>query len=140
MVGRQTDSIRNNFPEGSTMLLGLRTIIYHVHDLEKAKLWYTTALGIKPYFDQPYYIGFNVGGYELGLHPGSPGPSGEDTGVVAYWGVENAESEFRHLLESGARKHTDLRDVGEGIMVATVLDPFGNVIGIIQNPHFSIEK
>jgi catechol 2,3-dioxygenase-like lactoylglutathione lyase family enzyme len=71
------------------MFQGLRTAIYHVDDLDKAKAWYSAVLGKQPYFDQPFYVGFNV---------------------------------------------------GEGIRVATVLDPFGNVFGIIENPHFKIEN
>lgn len=121
------------------MFLGLRTVVYHVSDLEEAKAWYTKALGIDPYFDEPFYVGFNVSGYELGLDPddskGEPGKSG----VGAYWGVENAEKSLERLLELGATKHTDVQDVGGGIKVASVLDPSGNVFGIIENPHFSLE-
>src|SRR3981081_3371696 len=56
---------------GGNMFLGLRTAIYHVDDIEKAKAWYSEVLGTKPYFDQPFYVGFNVAGYELGLQPGA---------------------------------------------------------------------
>ena len=51
------------------MILGLRTVVYHVDDINKAKEWYAQVLGFKPYFDEPFYVGFNVNGYELGLHP-----------------------------------------------------------------------
>ncbi|HEY8551658.1 MAG TPA: VOC family protein [Vicinamibacterales bacterium] len=119
------------------MLQGLRTVIYHVADLDRAKVWYTNVLGFGPYFDQPFYVGFNVGGFELGLHPDmsnvTPGGS-----TFAYWGVADARAAHERLLELGATPHTDVRDVGEGILVATVLDPFGNIFGIIENPHFSI--
>jgi predicted enzyme related to lactoylglutathione lyase len=121
------------------MFLGLRTAAYHVDDIERGKAWYTKVLGKEPYFDQPFYVGFNVGGYELGLQPtGGPQPNRAD-GAVAYWGVENAESQFKRLLELGATSHEPVQDVGEGIKVATVKDPFGNVLGIIENPHFKIE-
>ncbi|HKS26397.1 MAG TPA: VOC family protein [Pyrinomonadaceae bacterium] len=121
------------------MFLGIRTVIYHVNDLEKAKDWYTRASGVAPYFDQPFYVGFNVGGYELGLDPdGSSDEREASDKSVAYWGVENIESSLKHLLELGATRHTDVQDVGEGIRVATVRDPFGNILGIIQNPHFSL--
>lgn len=122
------------------MLLGLRTVIYRVNDIEKAKAWYSRALGLAPYFDQPFYVGFNVGGYEFGLDPEVAGnPSGAGSGV-AYWGVENIESSLEELLELGATRQGDVQDVGEGIRMATVLDPFGNTLGIIENPHFSLEN
>lgn len=116
---------------------GLRTVIYHVPDIAKAKAWYATVLDVQPYFDEPFYVGFNVGGYELGLHPGTPGKGEMDHGAVTYWGVAHAVSAFARLLDLGARSHSEVKDVGEGIKVATVLDPFGNVFGIIENPHFS---
>lgn len=120
------------------MFQGLRTAIYHVDDLDKAKAWYSTILGKPPYFDQPFYVGFNVGGFELGLHPNMSGiKKGNNVGV--YWGVPNAREAFKRLLELGAQKNSEVQDVGEGILVATVLDPFGNVFGIIENPHFKIE-
>jgi catechol 2,3-dioxygenase-like lactoylglutathione lyase family enzyme len=113
--------------------LGLRTVIYAAPDLEKAKAWYSSILGFAPYFDQPFYVGFNVGGYELGLDP--DGASGA-SGAVAYWGVASADAALARLLSLGATAGTDVQEVGEGIKVATVRDPFGNVFGIIENPHF----
>ncbi|HXU40027.1 MAG TPA: VOC family protein [Blastocatellia bacterium] len=118
------------------MFQGLRTVIYHVSDLDRAKAWYSSVLGIEPYFDQPFYVGFNVGGYELGLDP-NMSTSGAG-GVGAYWGVSDCEAAFNRLLELGASAHSPVQDVGEGIRVATVNDPFGNLIGVIENPHFSI--
>jgi predicted enzyme related to lactoylglutathione lyase len=125
--------------KGEEMLQGLRTVIYHVSDIEKAKAWYAGALGVAPYFDQSCYVGFNVGGYELGLDPDGSGNSGGASGV-AYWGVENIVSSLERLLELGATRHGDVQDVGGGILMATVLDPFGNILGIIENPHFSLSK
>ncbi len=119
------------------MFLGLRTAIYHVSDLERGKQWYRSVLGIDPYFDQPFYVGFNVGGYELGLQPDGANADRAD-GAVAYWGVENAQVAFQKLIESGATIHEAIQDVGEGIKVATVKDPFGNVFGVIENPHFKV--
>jgi predicted enzyme related to lactoylglutathione lyase len=118
------------------MFQGLRTVIYHVSDLDRAKAWYSSVLGIEPYFDQPFYVGFNVGGYELGLDPNMSTSGGG--GVGAYWGVSDCEAAFNRLLELGASAHSPVQDVGEGIRVATVNDPFGNLIGVIENPHFSI--
>jgi len=116
------------------MFLGLRTVVYYVDDIDKAKLWYSSVLDQKPYFDESFYVGFNVGGFELGLHPNDGRKKGE--GHVAYWGVENAESTFKQLLDLGASEHEVVQDVGGRIKVATVKDPFGNVLGIIENPHF----
>lgn len=120
------------------MLLGLRTVIYHINDLDKAKEWYTKVVGHGPYFDQPFYVGFNVGGYELGLDPDCAGVS-KGGSTLAYWGVTDAHSEYQRLLQLGATKNTDLQDVGDGIVVGTVVDPWGNIFGIIQNPHFKLE-
>jgi predicted enzyme related to lactoylglutathione lyase len=117
------------------MFLGLRTTIYHVTDIAKARDWYSSILGFAPYFDQPFYVGFNVAGYELGLQPSETGPNNTDN-VVAYWGVDDAASALKHLLEHGATPNEGVQDVGGDIKVATVKDPFGNVLGIIQNPHF----
>jgi predicted enzyme related to lactoylglutathione lyase len=122
------------------MLVGLRTAIYHVNDIEKGKRWYSEVLGFEPYFDQPFYVGFNVGGYELGLQPDDTAANAAERadGAVAYWGVANAETALQRLLGLGATIHEPLQDVGEEIKVATVKDPFGNIFGIIENPHFKI--
>jgi predicted enzyme related to lactoylglutathione lyase len=117
------------------MILGLRTVVVYVRteQLEEAKKWYSSVVGVAPYFDTPYYVGFNVGGFELGIHPeGTPGPGG----VCAYWGTADVASELKRLLGLGAKMVGDVQDVGEGIKVATVADPFGNQFGVIENPHF----
>jgi len=119
------------------MIQGLRTVIYPVTDLEKGKAWYSEVLGGKPYFDEPFYVGYSVGGFELGLIPdGEPG----DEGSIAYWGVADAVAAMRRLEDMKARVHEPLKDVGDGIKVGAVLDPFGNVVGIIENPHFDPKK
>ena len=118
------------------MLLGLRTVVYKVPDLAKAKTWYSTTLGITPYFDEPFYVGFEVGGFELGLDPDvskqGPGPGGS----TAYWGVNDLAATMRTLGAVGVTVAAPMQEVGEGIKVATVADPFGNLIGLIENPHF----
>jgi predicted enzyme related to lactoylglutathione lyase len=124
---------------GKNMFLGLRTAIYHVNDIEKGKAWYSDVLGVKPYFDEPFYVGFNVGGYELGLHPGDGQIEEKADGAVAYWGVENAADAYQRMLELGATIHEAVQDVGGGIKVATVKDPFGNIFGIIENPNFKLQ-
>jgi catechol 2,3-dioxygenase-like lactoylglutathione lyase family enzyme len=119
------------------MFQGLRTVTYGVKDIEKAKAWYSTVLGIQPYFDQPFYVGFNVGGFELGLNPDvRPGTAGP----VAYWGVARADAAWKRLLELGAQEHEPVQDVGEGIRIGSVIDPFGNTLGIIENPSFSLKE
>src|SRR4051812_46364482 len=125
-------------PKATQQFQGLRTVIYHAPDLEKTKGWYSTILGIDPYFDQPFYVGFNVGGYELGLDPDASTTPGGKGGVVAYWGVADSEAAYRRLISQGATERTGVQEVGEGIRVATVFDPFGNIFGIIQNPHFKL--
>ena len=117
--------------------LGLRTAIYHAPNLAKAKSWYSKILGIEPYFDQPFYVGFNVGGYELGLDP-DPSSFAGSGGVAVYWGVSDVDAALKRLLSLGATDRTNVQDVGEGIRVATVLDPFGNVFGVIENPHVEL--
>jgi predicted enzyme related to lactoylglutathione lyase len=120
------------------MLLGLRTVVFKVTDLIKAKAWYHDVFGIDPYFDEPYYVGYNVGGYELGLDPSTekqqPGPGGS----VAYWGVKDLAATFEQLSKRNVNVVAPLQDVGEGIKVATISDPFGNLIGLIENPHFKL--
>jgi len=120
------------------MLQGLRTVVYPVGDLHRAKEWYVSVLGFGPYFDEPFYVGFDVGGFELGLQPDNADAPRDGTGGVAYWGVADADKALGRLLELGATEHSDAQDVGEGIRLATVLDSEGNVFGIIENPRFSI--
>lgn len=120
------------------MIQGLRTVIYHVTDIEKAKAWYTAVLEKDPYFDQPFYVGFNLGGFELGLHPAAEKITW-GTNTVAYWGVSDARKAYADLIAKGGRAHEPVSDVGEGILVGAVTDPFGNVFGVIENPHFKRE-
>lgn len=117
-------------------ILGLRTTLYPVTDLEKAKAWYSQVLGIAPYFDEPFYVGFNVGGFELGLDPDTSAAKPGAGGPVSYWGVEDADQAWERLMKLGVEPASPVRDVGGGIRVATVKDPFGNVFGLIENPHF----
>lgn len=112
-------------------------MIYHVTDLAQAKAWYNQVLEQEPYFDQPFYVGYSVGGFELGLIPDGTAGVG---GAVAYWGVEDARAAVKRLEALGATVREPLQDVGEGILVAAVADPFGNTFGVIENPHFSVEK
>jgi predicted enzyme related to lactoylglutathione lyase len=119
------------------MFLGLRTVIYHAPNLAQAKAWYADVFGVAPYFDQPFYVGFNVGGFELGLDPNVARVT-VGNNAVAYWGVDDLEAALRHVLAKGAAPRHAIQDVGDGIKVATVADPFGNEIGLIENPHFKM--
>ena len=118
------------------MILGLRTALYPAPDLAKGKAFYTAVLGQAPYFDQPFYVGYSVGGFELGLVPdATPGADGN----TAYWGVADCAEEFARIVAAGATPLEPVTDVGDGIKVAAVLDPFGNTLGLIENPHFDLK-
>jgi predicted enzyme related to lactoylglutathione lyase len=119
------------------MFLGLRTAKYEVQDMAKAKQWYSKALGMEPYFDEPaFYVGYNVGGYDLGLVPAPKAETKRAAAGVAYWGVEDAHAAYKRLIELGATPVEDIQDVGGGMLVGEVRDPFGNILGIIYNPLF----
>ncbi|WP_035086333.1 MULTISPECIES: VOC family protein [Aquimarina] len=122
-------------------MLGLRTTIYKVTDLEKAKEWYAKAFDTKQYFDEPFYVGFNIGGYELGLLPEEDVVENKTDNVLSYWGVNDIHKTYEKLLKLGAIEHEKPTNVGGELMVASVKDPWSNVIGIIYNPQFKlIEK
>jgi catechol 2,3-dioxygenase-like lactoylglutathione lyase family enzyme len=115
------------------MMLGLRTVVYPAPDLAAARAWYAAALGIEPYFEAPYYVGFAVGGFELGLVPdGTPGT----VGPQPLWGVDDVGAEYARLIALGAGPLEPVTDVGGGIRVAAVTDPAGNRLGLVENPHF----
>ena len=113
------------------LLQGLRTAAYQAQDLQAAKAFYSQVLGEEPYFDQPFYVGYDVAGFELGLTP-VEGEAAE--GVTAYWRVADIDAAWQRLLELGATAHRPPQDVGDGIRVGTLQDPQGNLLGIIQQP------
>ncbi len=112
------------------MLKKLRTIIYSVKDIAAAKEWYIRATGTQPYFDEPFYVGFNINGFELGLDPNSPGGPGNQT--VSYWAVDDAKTALEHLVSIGGTLVQGKTNVGGEIFVAIVSDSFGNHIGLIE--------
>ena len=120
-----------------TPFLFLLTAIYQVADLDAAKSWYSKAFNTEPYFDEPFYVGFSIHGYELGLLPdktaGQKLPS-----VLTYWGVENIQQEYDRLISLGATSHEAPNNVGGELMVATLFDPWQNIVGLIYNPDFKI--
>lgn len=119
----------------STKILGLRTVGYKVSDIEKAKAWYTEAFETEPYFDQPFYVGYNIGGYELALMPDE---STKGDNVVTYWGVDDIQATYDRFTDLGATEHEAPHNVGGEIMVASVYDAWGNIIGLIYNPEFKL--
>ncbi len=119
-------------------MLGLRTAIYKVGDIEKATAWYAKAFKTEPYFKEPYYVGFNIGGFELGLQPEEKPTLEKPESVTALWGVNDIHLEYKHLLDLGAKAHEKPMNVGGELMVASVKDPWGNVLGLIYNSAFKI--
>lgn len=112
------------------MFKKLRTVIYTAQDLEAAKKWYIKATGIQPYFDEPFYVGFDINGFELGLDPHATGGPGNQT--LSYWTVDDAEAASKKLVDIGGTMIQPRTNVGGEIHVAIVADPFGNHIGLIE--------
>ncbi len=110
---------------------GIRTIIYPVKNIAQAKKLYSTFLGVKPYADQVYYVGFRVGDQEIGLDPN--GHSQGMTGPVGYVEVEDIKKSLKALLTAGAQAQQEVKDVGGGRLIATVRDADGNIIGLMQS-------
>ena len=108
----------------ATALDGLRTVIYPSPDLDAAKAWWTGYLGIEPYFDEPFYVGYTVGGYELGLLPDAD-PS---DGALPYWGVTDVAGAFAAAIAAGGTEHAPVSEVGGGIVTATVRTPPGAIL------------
>lgn len=119
--------------------LGLRTTIYKVDDLKKATTWYTKAFHAEPYFNEPFYVGFNISGYELGLIPDETPAAKKNDGVNTYWGVNDVEKEYKRLVGLGASGYEEPHNVGGELVVASIKDPWGNVVGLIYNPDFKLE-
>jgi predicted enzyme related to lactoylglutathione lyase len=122
------------------VLRGFATVNYFAADLAAATAWYTEVLGIKPYFDQvPGYIEFRVGDYqdELGIIDAAYGPAATEkpAGEIIYWHVDDLDASFDRLLSLGATVNNPRQDYGN-FCTASVVDPFGNVLGIMSNPHY----
>jgi predicted enzyme related to lactoylglutathione lyase len=116
------------------MIKGLRTAVYPAPDLAVSKAWFGKVFQRKPYFDEPFYVGFEVGGFELGLVPDAvPG----DAGAKAFWGVDDIRAEVARLRGEGVTLRGEIEDVGGGILVVDLVDPAGNLVSLIENPNFS---
>jgi predicted enzyme related to lactoylglutathione lyase len=111
---------------------GIKTILYPVKDIAKAKALYNQLLGIEPLVDEPYYVGYKIEGQDIGLVPN--GDQQGMTGPVGYYHVDDIHSSLQRLLAAGAQVQQEPRDVGQGRLVATVEDTEGNTIGILSDP------
>jgi predicted enzyme related to lactoylglutathione lyase len=110
---------------------GIKTMLHPVSDVPKSKAVYTALLGVEPQTDSAYYVGFDAAGQQIGLVPGG-GPQGM-TSPVAYWHVSDIEAKLAEVTAAGATLKEAAHDVGGGRLVATVTDPDGNVLGLIQD-------
>ncbi|HDR3652416.1 VOC family protein (plasmid) [Bacillus sp. RA(2023)] len=120
---------------------GLTTVSFWTNDLTAAKNWYGELLGLEPYFERPGYAEFRLGDYqhELGLIDSRYAPNGSATGpagAVVYWHVDDVTATFKKLLSMGAKEYEAPTGRGEGFITASVIDPFGNILGIMYNQHY----
>ena len=106
---------------------GIRTVVYPVSDLARAKAIFHKLLDIEPYADQPYYVGFKVGDQDIGLDP-----NGHKAGMTVYYHVDDIKQSLQSLLDAGSKILQEIKDVGDGRLIASVKDPDGNIIGLIQ--------
>ncbi len=125
----------------TSALRGLATVSFFAADHAAAKKWYTQLLGFEPYFERPGYVEFRIGDYEheLGIIDSKYAPVGftaGPAGTVVYWHVDNVTATFEQLLSMGAKRLESPQDRGEGFITATVIDPFGNILGVMHNPHY----
>ena len=107
----------------------MRLLVYPVKDIAKSKAFYSELLGVEPYADAPYYVGFKTGDLEIGLDP-----HGRSAGPIAYWEVKDIRARLRELLDAGAKVDQDVKDVGGGKLIALVKDADGNTLGLTQSP------
>ncbi|MGH8282320.1 MAG: VOC family protein [Gammaproteobacteria bacterium] len=108
---------------------GIKTIIYPVKDIARAKTLFRKLLGVEPYADQPYYVGFRLGDQEIGLDP-----NGHKAGMTGYYHVDDIKQNLQFLLDAGAQTMQEIKDVGGGRLIAIVKDADGNIIGLRQDP------
>ena len=127
---------------GASPLRGVSTVNYFAADHEAATKWYTEFLGVEPYFERPGYVEFRLGDYqdELGIINGKyvPGTQSDDgrAGVVVYWHVDDVDAVLAKAVGMGAMQLEAPEDRGQGFITATAVDLFGNILGIMYNPHY----
>jgi len=107
---------------------GIKTVIYPSKDVTKAKTLFSKLLGVEPYADQPYYVGFKIGDQDIGLVPNNP-----EAGMTAFYHVDDIKNSLQILLEGDSEIIQDIKNVGGGRLIASVKDKDGNIIGLIQN-------
>lgn len=122
-------------------LRGVSTITFYAADHEAAQKWYTEFLGMEPYFHRPGYVEFRLGDYqhELGIIDSEyapPGGKNAASGAIVYWHVNELQATFDKLIGMGAKVYEPVIERGHGFVTASVLDPFGNILGIMSNPHY----
>ena len=127
--------------KSQTALRGLANVSFYAADLETAKKWYTEVFGIEPYFELPGYTEFRVGDYqhEIGLIDSNYKPAGSAAtpgGAIIYWHVDDVKAAFERLLSLGAKVYEPVIERGHGFVTASVIDPFGNLLGVMYNPHY----
>ena len=107
---------------------GITTVVYPVKDIEKAKAFFRELLGVEPYADDPYYVGFKVGNQDIGLDP-----NGHKEGMTAYYHVDDINKSLKLLVDAGAKTIQEIKNVGGGRLIASAKDENGNIIGLIQD-------
>lgn len=127
--------------EKSSILRGFATVSFYATNHEEAKIWYSELLGLEPYFEIPGYFEFRIGDYqhELGVIDSRYAPNGNQAppaGAVIYWHVDNIKATLERLISMGAKEYQPITDRTEGFVTASVVDPFGNILGIMYNPHY----
>ena len=124
-----------------TNLRGMTTVTFYAADLAAAKAWYTTLLGVAPYFDRPGYLEWRLGDRqgELGIVDAAyapPGATDGPAGAILYWHVDDVAGEVGRLLAAGAKEYQPVTERGPGFVTASVVDPFGNILGVMYNQHY----
>jgi predicted enzyme related to lactoylglutathione lyase len=132
MTGMDTTATRQGATMTTSTTQGIKIVLHPVTDVGAAKAVYTALLGVEPTSDTPYYVGYEAGGQQIGLVPGG-GPQAMST-PVAYWHVDDIEAKLAEVTAAGGTVHEPAHDVGGGRLVATFLDPDGNVLGVFQDP------
>ena len=107
---------------------GIKTVIYPTKDITRAKAVFGKLLGVDPYADQPYYVGFKIGDQDIGLVPNNP-----EAGMTAFFHVDDIKNSLQILVDAGAQMIQDVKNVGGGRLIATARDKDNNIIGLIQN-------
>jgi len=107
---------------------GIRTVVYPVNDIAKAKALFRELLGKEPYADDPYYVGFKLGKTDIGLDP-----NGHREGMTVYYEVDDIRKSLQFLLDAGAAQVQEIKDVGGGRLIASVKDADGNIVGLLQD-------